>query len=97
MCFADIIYVNSRFTQSMVKKHLRLLGILNRRTEVLYPALDFSKFDTEKEKSLLDKPYFLSLNRYERKKNIKLALDAFSKLPKQHIDSNYLVIAGGYD
>jgi glycosyltransferase involved in cell wall biosynthesis len=43
---------------------------------------------------------FLSINRYERKKNIALAVDALARL--QAIDrslaaSSCLVIAGGYD
>ena len=47
------------------------------------------------------KTVFLSINRYERKKNIKLALEAFAKL-KSKVPSNmwegvYLVVAGGYD
>jgi len=39
----------------------------------------------------------VSLNRYERKKDIKLAIEAFGLLPKHLSESNYLVIAGGYD
>ena len=41
-----------------------------------------------------------SLNRYERKKNIKLALESYSRFLKLIQDSNQksvLVIAGGYD
>jgi glycosyltransferase involved in cell wall biosynthesis len=42
---------------------------------------------------------FLSLNRYERKKNIALAIDALHDLKKNNIESRrvVLVIAGGYD
>lgn len=48
-------------------------------------------------------PYFFSLNRYERKKNINLAIEAYAELLTCHpqlkggdkrVD---LVIAGGYD
>ena len=44
-----------------------------------------------------------SLNRYERKKNIPLALEAFNYLLKAQLPQSvnkkklYLVIAGGYD
>jgi glycosyltransferase involved in cell wall biosynthesis len=42
---------------------------------------------------------FLSLNRYERKKNITLAIDALQELKRNNIDNRrvVLVIAGGYD
>lgn len=41
----------------------------------------------------------LSINRFERKKNIELALEAYALLLHTHVDSrnNLLVIAGGYD
>lgn len=48
-------------------------------------------------------PYFFSLNRYERKKNINLALHAYALLVKIYpkyrsgADKVELVIAGGYD
>ncbi len=35
--------------------------------------------------------------RYERKKNIGLAIKAFALLPKHLLDKSRLVIAGGYD
>uniref|UniRef100_A0A0G4F3A6 Alpha-1,3/1,6-mannosyltransferase ALG2 n=1 Tax=Chromera velia CCMP2878 TaxID=1169474 RepID=A0A0G4F3A6_9ALVE len=44
--------------------------------------------------------YFLSLNRYERKKNVGLAIGAFAQLQKeckQGEDPGKLIIAGGYD
>lgn len=43
--------------------------------------------------------YFFSLNRYERKKNINLAIESFAlMLQKQPSISDYkLVVAGGYD
>ena len=47
--------------------------------------------------------YFFSLNRYERKKNINLALEAYADLLAAHPELKEgknrvkLVIAGGYD
>lgn len=47
--------------------------------------------------------YFFSLNRYERKKNINLALEAFADLIAAHPELKdgknplKLVVAGGYD
>jgi alpha-1,3/alpha-1,6-mannosyltransferase len=40
-------------------------------------------------------PFFLSLNRFERKKDIPLALNAFSKFKAKNLYT--LVVAGGYD
>ena len=41
-----------------------MLTKLKIKTKLLYPAIDFSKFDKFKENSPFDKPYFLSLNRF---------------------------------
>jgi alpha-1,3/alpha-1,6-mannosyltransferase len=46
--FADLVYVNSRYTQGIFDKHFTILKRLNVRTEVLYPAIDFTKFNTPK-------------------------------------------------
>ena len=54
--------------------------------EVLYPIPDFTAFNLpvdEPEDDLIPKkkkPVFLSINRYERKKNLELSLNALSKL-----------------
>ena len=53
--------------------------------EVLYPSLDFSAFDGEIEPAgdLVPsnaKTLFLSINRYERKKNLGLAIEALGEL-----------------
>merc|ERR1711971_1360561 len=39
----------------------------------------------------------ISINRFERKKNIGLALEAFAELPKNVRDQTKLILAGGYD
>jgi alpha-1,3/alpha-1,6-mannosyltransferase len=51
-------------------------------------------------KAEINGKYFFSLNRYERKKNINLAIKAFSHMIKKHPEKSNsikLVIAGGYD
>ena len=54
--------------------------------EVLYPIPDFSAFDKPEEDQTRDlvqenkKAVFLSINRYERKKNLGLAIEAMGKL-----------------
>lgn len=95
----------------MFRDNFKLLNKANIIPNVLYPATDFDKFDVPCDQSALkqqlnlnaDKPFFLSLNRYERKKNINLAIEAFSELLKaksgneERVKTVKLVIAGGYE
>ena len=81
------------------------LRILN--PSVLHPSLNTVMFDnlaTKSDKgstSNNNSTIFLSINRYERKKNIALAIQAFEHLLRKQnqkkCDSLKLVIAGGYD
>ncbi|XP_024021660.1 alpha-1,3/1,6-mannosyltransferase ALG2 [Morus notabilis] len=98
---ADLILVNSKFTASTFAntfKHLDARGI---QPTVLYPAVNVDQFDEPKSSRL----NFLSINRFERKKNIDLAISAFSLLHKgEHgvfqglnLDQVSLTIAGGFD
>ncbi|KAF9926922.1 Alpha-1,3-mannosyltransferase-like protein [Modicella reniformis] len=105
---ADTIVVNSNFTAKIFKESFKLLKQI---PEVLYPSIQFEKFDRTVDHTLpeiqaltaMDKITFLSINRYERKKDIGLAIHAFARLLKDgYIDSCEqqslrLVIAGGYD
>lgn len=111
LLFAHKIYVNSLFTQEVFNSNFKILKKLNVNTEILYPSIDLSKFDeklvpdeeTEKVKKEIQAKYLFSLNRYERKKNINLALEAYADLIAAHPelkegkDRVKLVIAGGYD
>ncbi|KAH0627113.1 hypothetical protein JD844_002523 [Phrynosoma platyrhinos] len=101
---ADCILVNSCFTASVFKETFKSLSHVN--PEVLYPSLNFSGFDTiisANVDSIIPKRrfMFLSINRYERKKNLGLALEAFhdlrSRLDAQEWSEIHLVLAGGYD
>ncbi|XP_021895032.1 alpha-1,3/1,6-mannosyltransferase ALG2 isoform X2 [Carica papaya] len=98
---ADMILVNSSFTASTFAntfKHLHARGI---QPSVLYPAVNVDQFD----EPLSYKLNFLSINRFERKKNIELAVSAFAMLhtPKGDVLKNHnladatLTVAGGYD
>lgn len=102
--YADQIVVNSNFTKSIVRKTFKLLN--NKILDVVYPCVstDESNFNPSKNSlDLIDKllnknSYFLSINRYERKKNIDLAIDSFSSyILKTSNKSQSLIIAGGYD
>jgi len=102
---ANLILVNSHFTQGIFYANFPILKRLKTPTEVLYPSIDLKKFDSQElnekpsEKSdFITEPFFLSLNRYERKKNINLAIEAFAKFKEKNEKSPVkLVIAGGYD
>ena len=110
MSYADLICVNSRFTK---KETLRVFPSIHQCTKdgkdnmkVLYPAIDLNKFispDFERKKQLLrsGKLPIVSLNRFERKKNIEVLLYSYAILKersnKTSISLPPLVIAGGYD
>lgn len=102
--YADKIVVNSKFTKSVVKKTFKLLS--NESLDVVYPCVstDEETFNPSNDSLkiisnlLLKNSYFLSVNRFERKKNIKLALESFaSYLSETSDDSQSIVISGGYD
>lgn len=92
---ADLILVNSSFTASTFSntfKHLNARGV---QPAVLYPAVSVEQFD----ESTAYKN-FLSINRFERKKNTELAISALAMLHSVQ-DSDLtrvsLTIAGGFD
>ncbi|XP_065834826.1 alpha-1,3/1,6-mannosyltransferase ALG2-like [Oscarella lobularis] len=101
---AHAILVNSSFTADT---YLRSFPSLKKRPEILYPSLNFSAFDAKPappSANLLPPSahvVFLSINRYERKKNLVLALEAMARLRSQVSTSDWkgvhLVMAGGYD
>jgi len=121
---ADVIFVNSHFTESVFRSQFPSLG--HKHVNVLYPSLNvdsISKFvenvggdtigtvlDNNGEAveisgaDLIDEKFqnvFVSLNRFEVKKNIELAIQAFAVLRKRLSDEDFkksvLVLAGGYD
>lgn len=101
--FANLVVVNSGFTRTIYKENFKILNSLGSNPDILYPAIDFSKFDNNLfDQAIMDKlnnrPFFMSLNRYERKKGIGLAIEAFATLKKKVSNLKHvLVIAGGYD
>ncbi|KAM3872755.1 alpha-1,3/1,6-mannosyltransferase ALG2 [Diretmus argenteus] len=104
---ADMVLVNSQFTAGVFRETFRSLGGI--QTDVLYPSLNTRTFDQPSTEAqgvggLLPEGtscLFLSLNRYERKKNLGLALEALaalrSSLPSDQKTGVHLVVAGGYD
>ena len=102
---ADIVLVNSNFTAETFVS--TFTSLRSNRPRVLYPSLNFLSFDTpvaeEETKDLIPptaKAVFLSINRYERKKNLNLALEALDWLRNIISDKEWkdvhLVMAGEF-
>ncbi|CAL1703269.1 unnamed protein product [Somion occarium] len=104
---ADIILANSNFTARVFQAHFRSIQVT---PEVVYPGINLAAYEVssvdDKDPDVLqvasDRPTLLSLNRFERKKNAALAINAFARLREKvsttpHLKSMRLVIAGGYD
>lgn len=113
---ADVILVNSKFTSSVVRRTFKTL--YKRELTILYPCVDLKLFTRYKRQSLdkydakIIKCYddsnanftFLSINRFETKKNLALAIKALSEAISGYEVINRdqkmkvrLIIAGGYD
>ncbi|KAH0920406.1 hypothetical protein HID58_028066 [Brassica napus] len=93
---ADMILVNSNFTASTFAKTFKRLHGRGSRPAVLYPAVNVDQFIEPHAYKL----NFLSINRFEKKKNIDLAVSAFAILCKHKLtlsDDVTLTVAGGYD
>ncbi|XP_048442773.1 alpha-1,3/1,6-mannosyltransferase ALG2 [Pyrus x bretschneideri] len=99
---AHKILVNSKFTASMFAKTFKHLAARGIQPAVLYPAVNVNQFNEPANSYKLN---FLSINRFERKKNIDLAISAFALLRTLEGDvlqgpdlaEASLTIAGGFD
>lgn len=94
---SDKIVVNSNFTKSIASKIIPATGPVT----VIYPCVTQIP-STPAE--LSDKPLWdgkfkilLSINRFERKKDIGLAIRAYSGLKEEDRRYTRLILAGGYD
>lgn len=89
---SDGIVVNSNFTGGVVKDVFPQLR--TRDLKVVYPCVDTSTPETAQESLWPKKKVLLSINRFERKKDIALAVKAFAGLSPQDRRDALLVIAG---
>jgi len=95
MSYSDVLVVNSNFTRSKVQQVFPSLQ--QKAMKVLYPALEMDKFAKPTFEISKDAP-IVSLNRFERKKNIQLLLQSYAYLKGKVVSSlPPLIIAGGYD
>lgn len=97
--WADKVVVNSKFTRSVFQK---TFANCPEPLAVIYPCInDNQTIDvaakTEIDEFFKDSDVFVSVNRFERKKNIELAIEAFAKFKKTHPQKVRLVVAGGWD
>ncbi|KPV75705.1 glycosyltransferase family 4 protein [Rhodotorula graminis WP1] len=100
---ADKILVNSEFTASVFE---RTFAQLRRRPRVVYPAVNLDKAasrdgrrrEGQVARARSDQPMLLSINRFEGKKDLALALEAFAQVRSSAAHPSLrLVLAGGYD
>lgn len=94
---SDTIVVNSNFTKTVFSQAFPSLS--HRLPRVVYPCVDTSAATSNVgQKPLWDKKkVLLSINRFEKKKDIALALRAYAGLSSIEQQDARLVIAGGYD
>ncbi|KAH7474673.1 Myotubularin-related protein 2 [Phytophthora ramorum] len=97
---SDIIVANSKFSRGVFQEAFPRLR--NKTLGVLYPPVDVKAYkDTAEADVERDSGLFVSLNRFERKKNVALAIEALvelrSRLPSDEFQCVKLVVAGGYD
>lgn len=93
---SDQIVVNSKFTRTVAKE---VFPTLARELGVIYPCVD-GNIDESSTKERLwngDFKILLSINRFERKKDIGLAIRAYTRLSAEEREGTRLILAGGYD
>lgn len=102
---SDLIAVNSKFTKSIFHETFTNLSSID--PAVIYPCIDVHQPEQDNsagEEELLSflnqSKFFLSINRFERLKNVALAVKAYAEF-KQNLPSDVtppkLIIAGGFD
>lgn len=102
---ADKVLVNSKYTARVYQDAFQKIKDI---PDICYPSINTDFFNTTVPKPLkevvpvgLDKFIFLSINRYERKKNLQLALRALEHLKHMLSESDWsrvhLIMAGGFD
>lgn len=96
---SDGIVVNSKFTREIFGYAFPLLK--SRKPNVVYPCVESGTIESTKDLHSggywVGEKVLLSINRFERKKDIGLAIRAFAKLPSRQQSNSRLIVAGGYD
>jgi alpha-1,3/alpha-1,6-mannosyltransferase len=93
---ADEIVVNSKFTRSVFRQTFK--DMRKRDLKVIYPCVNTEKGKVTNDTQLWpDKKILLSINRFEEKKNLGLAIRAFAGLSPDERSKAKLIMAGGFD
>jgi alpha-1,3/alpha-1,6-mannosyltransferase len=97
MGFADSVCVNSGFTKGMVSKVFPELA-RTKDLQIVYPCVDVNVKTEETADDFVSpwngKDMLLSINRFEKKKDIGLAIKAYAGLGSQGRKGVRLVVAG---
>ncbi|KAF7295170.1 hypothetical protein MIND_01055800 [Mycena indigotica] len=102
---ADVILSNSKFTARVFKSYFTSI---KQTPTTVYPGINISAYEQEFDTSkpdiaaiVSDQLTLLSLNRFEKKKNIALAVESFAQLRQAtqttKLGTIRLVLGGGYD
>ena len=94
---ADDVVVNSKFTRSIFKQTFSSMRARN--LKVIYPCVDTEAGNSTSTSPPLwpERKVLLSINRFEGKKNLPLAIRGFAGLSPEETNKAKLVIAGGFD
>lgn len=94
---SDSIVVNSKYTRSVYRTTFPWFRA--RSLRVIYPCVDTKRSEEKTATPSIwpEKKLFLSINRFEGKKDLSLAVEACAGLTAQERSKARLVIAGGYD
>ncbi|KAF4320127.1 hypothetical protein BBO99_00002454 [Phytophthora kernoviae] len=97
---SDLIVVNSKFTRGVFREVFPSLQ--TKELGVLYPPVDVKAYEATADVNVVRDPgLFVSLNRFERKKNLALSIEALvelrCKVSSEVFAGVKLVVAGGYD
>ncbi|KAF2829204.1 mannosyltransferase [Ophiobolus disseminans] len=92
---SDTIVVNSNFTKSVFAAAFPALA--HRSPGVVYPCVDTNAAAGDATPLWPGKQVLLSINRFEKKKDVALAIKAFAGLSQGERRDARLVIAGGFD
>jgi alpha-1,3/alpha-1,6-mannosyltransferase len=94
---SDSVVVNSKYTRSVFKQTFPKMR--SRELKVIYPCVDTDGLVADDGASAIwsDKKVLLSINRFEGKKNLDLAIKAYAGLSIAERSKAKLVIAGGFD
>jgi alpha-1,3/alpha-1,6-mannosyltransferase len=97
MGFADSVAVNSGFTKSVVGRVWPEF-VKIKDLQIVYPCVDVREKSFEEKEGFVsawhDKGILLSINRFERKKDIGLAIKAYAGLGQHGRKGVRLVLAG---